>query len=152
MKNYNTDFTDSQLNGVFDSFSQQAEDYFTESGKLSGLLEKVKTLLVKIEGLPVIGPYAGDILDIMDMIADYRSGAYTALPKKSIIAAAGVLLYFATPVDLIPDFIPIVGWADDAAIISFAYKKGIKADIEAYKEWKEQNIFADGEVIDCTEK
>src|SRR6266699_4948442 len=34
------------------------------------------------------------------------------------IAAALLLAYLAFPVDLVPDFIPVIGYADDAIIVS----------------------------------
>ena len=36
------------------------------------------------------------------------------------IAVAGALLYIITPIDIVPDYIPVVGWLDDLGIASFA--------------------------------
>ncbi len=40
--------------------------------------------------------------------------------KKLIIG--GALLYFVSPIDIIPDFIPLIGKADDAAVIAAAFQ------------------------------
>lgn len=150
MKKYNADLSDEQLGGILNDYSEQANEYVDDDSKFARLIEKVKAVLCHLTRVPVIGGYVNDILDITEMIADYRAGNYRVLPKRTVIASLAVLLYLITPVDLIPDFIPLIGWADDAAVIGYAYKKGLKADLDAYREWKELNIFADGnEVIDC---
>lgn len=41
-------------------------------------------------------------------------------PPRSKAVIAGVLAYTVLPTDLIPDFIPVVGWSDDAAAIAWA--------------------------------
>lgn len=41
-------------------------------------------------------------------------------PVMGKAVAVAALLYFIVPVDLIPDFIPVVGYADDAAVIAAA--------------------------------
>ena len=45
------------------------------------------------------------------------------------------LVYFLTPVDLIPDMVPMIGQLDDAAVILFAVKAAHN-DIADYKKWK----------------
>ncbi len=47
----------------------------------------------------------------------------------------GALIYFVSPVDLIPDMIPGVGYVDDAAVIAFALTM-VGDDLEDYKNWR----------------
>jgi uncharacterized membrane protein YkvA (DUF1232 family) len=51
----------------------------------------------------------------------------------------GGLLYFILPVDLIPDFIPIVGYLDDLAVLT-TIMNSLKGEINAYRNWKEIGI------------
>ena len=46
-----------------------------------------------------------------------------AVPKSSKLIIVGALSYLIFPVDLIPDFIPVVGLADDATVIAAAVYK-----------------------------
>ncbi|PZO45693.1 MAG: hypothetical protein DCF21_09315 [Leptolyngbya sp.] len=39
-------------------------------------------------------------------------------PKYRWIVAGATLLYLLSPIDISPDFIPILGWIDDAAVAS----------------------------------
>jgi uncharacterized membrane protein YkvA (DUF1232 family) len=39
-----------------------------------------------------------------------------AVPRRAKLALAAVAVYLASPVDLIPDFIPIVGYLDDVLV------------------------------------
>lgn len=40
-------------------------------------------------------------------------------PWGAIFALVMALLYGASPIDLIPDFIPLIGWADDVVVVGF---------------------------------
>ncbi len=52
------------------------------------------------------------------------------MPLKEKAIVAGALGYFIMPLDLIPDFIPIVGYGDDFAVL-FATVRMISAYIDA---------------------
>lgn len=56
---------------------------------------------------------------IKQLIALYRYVTDKNIPwfRKSIVI--GALIYFITPIDLIPDFIPITGYLDDLGIVTF---------------------------------
>lgn len=53
----------------------------------------------------------------------YYTAKSPAVPKSSKMIIVGALSYLIFPVDLIPDFIPVVGLADDATVIATAVYK-----------------------------
>ena len=71
-----------------------------------------------------------------NMVDDYFTGFYTAVPFGTIAAIVGTLLYVISPVDLIPDFIPFLGHLVDAAMVGLCIK-GVQFDIDAYRRWYE---------------
>lgn len=151
MQKYNTDFTDEQINGVFNEYTEKAEGIYGDDKRMSKLAKTVKQLLINVSRLPLIGKYADDMLDLIDMVKDYKEGNYTVVPQRTINSILALLLYFASPIDLIPDVIPILGWLDDVAVIVFAYKMGIAKDLADYRDWKTGHLYADFNVIEDDE-
>lgn len=69
------------------------------------------------------------------MLKDFVTGNYREIPIRTILAITGTLLYILNPFDFIPDYIPGVGYLDDAGFIAVCLK-AIKVDIDKYKEFK----------------
>lgn len=42
------------------------------------------------------------------------------VPRRSKVVIGVALAYLASPVDLIPDFVPLVGFADDLLLVAYA--------------------------------
>lgn len=42
------------------------------------------------------------------------------VPRRSKVALGLAAAYVASPIDLVPEFIPIIGWADDVVFLMFA--------------------------------
>ena len=53
------------------------------------------------------------------MLGDVFTGKYKKVPVGTIAAIVGTLLYVLSPIDFIPDFMPVVGYLDDAAMLAF---------------------------------
>src|SRR6218665_1375232 len=78
---------------------------------------------------------------LFSLAKDYANGTYTNVSRAAIIAIIASLLYFISPLDVIPDFIAGLGLVDDAFIIGYVFNKVAK-ELEKYQAWKskEQNI------------
>ena len=76
-----------------------------------------------------------DIKTMIHLIQDYRNGHYRAVPWKIIAAVAAAVVYFVSPIDFVPDFIPGLGYIDDALVIKLALDMAGE-DIASYREWK----------------
>ncbi|MBN2286111.1 MAG: DUF1232 domain-containing protein [Tissierellales bacterium] len=74
---------------------------------------------------------------LLAMLKDYKSGDYKEIPWSSITIITATLLYIISPLDAIPDFLPAIGLADDAFVVTICLKM-ITKDIENYKKFKEQ--------------
>ena len=65
---------------------------------------------------------AGKIPFAADALAMYYAVKDPATPKWAKAIAISGLAYFILPMDVIPDFLVIAGWTDDAAILAGALK------------------------------
>lgn len=79
-------------------------------------------------------PLSGVIEDLKTMFELLRAvarGSYR-LRKETLILIAGAVLYFVIPIDVIPDFIPVAGFIDDAAVMAWVVKT-CKTEIDLFR-------------------
>ena len=69
------------------------------------------------------------------MLQDYRKGIYKDVPWFTIAAIAFSLLYVLNPLDIVPDFIPGIGYLDDFAVLTFSLRF-METDLHKYLDWK----------------
>jgi uncharacterized membrane protein YkvA (DUF1232 family) len=103
-------------------------------GIAAGLLLAWVALIV---ALVIVRPRGGLVREALRLLPDVlrllpRLAADRSLPRGVRVRLALLLAYLAFPVDLVPDFIPVIGYADDAIIVaamlrSVAHHAGIEA-------------------------
>lgn len=123
---------DDKIKNAYQKKKADAEPIIEDQDRLENFLENLEDKLAKV---PTVGKYLSDVPTLISLLRAYKNRTYRRIPKATLLAVGGILLYWLMPVDLIPDFIPGVGFLDDAAVFAFAYKK-IHGDIETYKEWR----------------
>lgn len=79
--------------------------------------------------------YKQKIILMFQFLKDVKQKDYPETPWKTLAAMIFTVLYIINPLDLIPDFIPIIGYIDDLAVFGFVLKL-INKDLESYQEWK----------------
>lgn len=70
----------------------------------------------------------------------WRNKEYTEVSYVTVFLSVAILLYFVSPIDLVPDFIPIVGGLDDVLLLGFLLKM-IDKEIERFLTWEKENNF-----------
>ena len=124
-----------QLKSSFDAFTQKASTLINDKGKTTS---KIQEAIKKATANKASLNNVWDQIQLFFALAkDYVNGTYTDIPKTSIIAIMAGLLYFISPLDIIPDFIVGLGFLDDAFILGMVYKKVAK-ELERYQDWKDQ--------------
>ena len=76
---------------------------------------------------------------LINMVQAHLSGRYRAFSNSSLLLVVFALVYFITPTDVIPDFIPALGLTDDASVLYLIYRK-LSKDIDAFLDWNDGHM------------
>ena len=131
---------------LFDNFTTNSDSFKGAKKKAYGVLQdperlrnllsaagrKIKDLRKDSEGMQQLQDY---VATFTRMIKAYRDGRYQAAPWKSLLLVTAGIIYFVSPLDLIPDFIPVLGYMDDITILVWI-ANSLKSDMEAFEEWE----------------
>ena len=105
-------------------------------GKDFGTILNEKQFWDKVEkSSPVLKRIIKDLKYLYTLFVDSIKGRYKLHPAITGIIGGG-LLYFIVPLDLIPDYIPIVGLLDDFAVLS-AIIHSLQDELAEYRKFKD---------------
>ena len=115
---------------------QDAEEVVESNVAVKSLIQKVLALLAIPKVRKEIRRVIEKINVLVEMLGAYVKGEYKKIPKKTLILLVAALIYLVNPFDLIPDFIPGIGYIDDARVIIFVFQS-LFEDIQEFARWKE---------------
>ena len=115
---------------VNESFSKGVE-VFTEDD-----LEKVrKDSATAEEKSAKLGEQFESFKLTWGLLQDYWAGNYKNVPWKLLASIGFAVTYLVSPLDIIPDFLPVLGFVDDAVVFALVVSS-FQSELDAYKEWK----------------
>ena len=101
----------------------------------------VEDAVGKISSIPR-GPFAETwpyLMAMIRLIRDYHRAEYRDLSEPNLLIIVAAILYFVSPFDVIPDWVPVLGHIDDAFVISLALKS-VRADLDTFMAWETARI------------
>ena len=121
---------------IFDNLYKKAERIITSDSKVSELLDEV---FLKIgESSEVFYKVQDSVIALSRMLSAWMKGDYRNISTKSIIAVVAALIYFVNPLDLIPDFIPVICQLDDIFVLGYLIKT-LNKEIERFMAWEKEH-------------
>ncbi|ALF60707.1 hypothetical protein AOC03_02365 [Psychrobacter urativorans] len=103
---------------------------------LEYIIKEEEKLNEKLKSSSHLKRFTTDVALFISLVKDYSQGNYRKVPYKSIAAVVAGLVYILNPIDIIPDFIPVIGYIDDAIIFAFCLKM-VEKDLQTYQVWRE---------------
>lgn len=128
-----------KVNSVIEGNKEEAEEIIKDEKKTKKIIDEALKLCDKLSKLPKIGVVFSDVPVACMMVHDYVKGNYREVPVALIVSVVAALMYLVSPVDIIPDIFPLIGYADDAAVIYFVFCT-LHNELEEYSIWKENQI------------
>ena len=119
---------------------EKAKETATDKEEMRSTLSKAGSKLKNL------AQNSGELRELKDklqilirMVKSHLSGEYRSFPGSTLILILFALAYFVTPTDLIPDFIPALGFSDDASVV-FLIARKLNKDISKFTEWEGQQF------------
>ncbi|GAA4352286.1 hypothetical protein GCM10023185_11790 [Hymenobacter saemangeumensis] len=121
---------------IFKKFLGKAEGYIRQPTRMKQLLTDAYHKASEKNEVGTLAHEAWETLQtLFRLIKASMSGEYTGVPGTTVAAAVAVLIYFLSPIDLIPDFIPVLGLLDDVALVAW-FSTTLKSELDKFHEWE----------------
>jgi len=121
--------------GVIEGNVQKAQSFIDNPEQINDLLGQLQE---KLDSLPSAATNAFKNVPVMaQMVKSYVTGEYTVVSPKVVASLVAAFVYFVKKNDIIPDSVPLLGYADDLAVAAVAMVIS-EPELKAYSEWQAQ--------------
>ena len=119
-------------------FGKQVQAILRQENKAVELIQNVGKKLGKLADHPKVKLITEPISIFIRMIkAHFTGGHKISVSTLGMIVLA--LVYFLSPIDLVPDFLGFFGFADDISVVLAVYAK-VKDEVERFLDWERTHI------------
>jgi uncharacterized membrane protein YkvA (DUF1232 family) len=123
-------------NQFFQIAKNQAVKFLGKGGRAFVLLAQLANKLRSVNWKTVNRATIKDkFLVLGRLLKAYTTGHYREVPWRSMLVIIAAIIYFVSPIDLIPDFIPLTGLTDDFAVLLYVYNTA-KNEIDKFLTWE----------------
>ena len=123
---------------VFRSMLSDAEQYQSDREKADALAGRALKHAEHPRG-PLVRVFS-DLKSFIRLLHAWGTGRYKQIPWKSVSLIIAAVLYFVSPIDAIPDFIPGIGFLDDAFVIAWVMRQ-VRKDVEEFNFWEDSTAW-----------
>lgn len=113
----------------------EAEVLLQDEDKMERFLQRLEK---KLRIVPLVGDRLAVVPVMVSLLKNYYKKEYTDIPIGTILAIISALLYFVSPIDIVPDSVPALGYFDDAAVVTACWML-VESDVKEYIQWREKN-------------
>jgi uncharacterized membrane protein YkvA (DUF1232 family) len=82
-----------------------------------------------------LGEVVDDFRTLGRLVGAYARGEYRDIPFDSLLMVIAGLVYVVSPIDLVPDAVPVAGYADDVVAVGFVIRQ-VHHELAAFREWE----------------
>ena len=126
---------------VVAALQKKAKAIIDNKARVIELVTKALAFCKKLGNISFLKKWFIDVPTLCDMLIDSVNGVYKEIPYSSLVMVVIAIIYTVSPVDILSDTIPILGFADDVAILKVVLNT-IKNDLESYRAWKNAQAVA----------
>jgi uncharacterized membrane protein YkvA (DUF1232 family) len=121
----------------FARFEREAQEVVHDPERVRSLVQRAFDKISKYRS--EIGEIGAELPVLLRLARSWANGEYRRIPVKAIVMIVAAALYFINPLDLIPDFLPVIGYVDDAAVVGFVLK-ALRREIDLYRAWESDHL------------
>lgn len=106
---------------------------FLSAGRLPALLLAVARK--REQSGQSLAALRADLGLLQNLCMAWWRGEYRAISGQALLAVVAALLYFVTPLDALPDWLPVAGFIDDLAVLAWVIRSW-RAELAAFQAWR----------------
>jgi uncharacterized membrane protein YkvA (DUF1232 family) len=121
----------------FKNLMGRAEYYIKNQEALNGLITQAYNKATHEKGNRTVMEMFEKLRLLFRMLKAHFLNDYQGINNGKILIGIAVILYFVLPVDLLPDFIPVAGFLDDASLLAWFIKNSVD-EIKKFQQWESE--------------
>jgi len=129
---------------IFERARKAAEQTLRDPEKVKSVIDTALHMASSASASSPFSEITERFQALIRLVRAYVNRQYRVVPWQTVILAVAALIYFVNPLDAIADFLPLVGFFDDAAVLT-AVLASINHDLNEFLDWEKSTAQNTGE-------